>query len=91
MPKKAAKKAAKKKPKKASKAKATKARGATAREGGARRRKAAAPREHLSRAHRAVLRVVESVTADDADAIARLRRAVDHAHDNARASGRKRQ
>lgn len=46
-------------------------------------------REHvagkLHTAHRAVLSIVHKVTADDAEGIARLRRAVEHAHDNATA------
>ena len=46
-------------------------------------------REHvagkLRAAHKAVLSIVDSVHADDADGIAKLRRAVEHAHDNAHA------
>lgn len=49
----------------------------------------AAERAHvagrLHTAHRAVLSIVHKVTADDAEGIAKLRRAVEHAHDNATA------
>lgn len=44
-------------------------------------------REHvkgkLKTAHTAVLSVIDKVKADDAEGIAKLRRAVEHAHDNA--------
>lgn len=43
------------------------------------------PEEHIKRAHRAVLRVLDEVSATDAAGIARLRRLVDHAHENAKA------
>lgn len=39
----------------------------------------------LQSLHRAVLSLVDKVHADDVESIARLKRAVEHAHDNARA------
>ena len=45
-------------------------------------------KDHLQRAHKAVLRILDTVTADDAEGIARLRRLVDHAHENASADAR---
>lgn len=52
------------------------------------RAKKATTGDHLSRAHKAVLRILDTVTADDAEGIARLRRLVDHAHENASADAR---
>lgn len=43
---------------------------------------------HLATAHRHVMRVVESVTISDRPHIEKLRRALDHAHDNTRHNGR---
>lgn len=74
---KAKKKAAKKRaPKKATKRAATKA--------PTKRRAKVKPDDHIKRASRAVLRVLDEVTATDAAGIARLRRLVDHAHENAK-------
>lgn len=48
------------------------------------RRAKVKPEEHIKRAHRAVVRVLDEVTATDAAGIARLRRLVEHAHENAK-------
>jgi hypothetical protein len=81
MAKKATKRASKKATKRASKNPSGKAtRGASTN---------ASERAHvagrLKSSHRAVLSVVDKVAADDLEGIARLRRAVEHAHDNAKA------
>ncbi len=52
------------------------------------KRTKAKPEDHLRRAHRAVLRVLDEVTASDAEGIARLKRLVEHAHENARGTKR---
>lgn len=69
--KKAAKKAAKKRAKKG----ATKA---------PRRRRAKGADHHLTKAHVHVMRCIDTVTVADRPAIERVRRALDHAHDNTR-------
>lgn len=72
--------------KKATKASKTKARktSATKTASARPRRKKTTPSDHLGTAHKHVVRVLDSVTLDDVDAIQRLRRLVDHAHENAR-------
>lgn len=78
-------KAKKSAPKKAAKKSASK--GASADALAAHRERHKREREHvagkLKVAHSAILSVVDKVKADDKEGIARLRRAVEHAHDNA--------
>ena len=71
-------------PKKKPAKKAAKKRAAKKTTKSTRKRAAKKPSDHLQRAHRAVLSVLDKVTASDAEGIARLRRLVEHAHENAR-------
>lgn len=82
---------AKKAPKKAPK-KATKRASASTSALDAHRERHKREREHvggkLRVAHSAVLSIVDKVHADDSEGLARLRRAVDHATDNAQSRGK---
>lgn len=71
----------KKRARKAPKKKATKKRATKA---PAKRRAKARPADHISRAHKAVSRVLDHVTRSDVAALDRVKRMVEHALENAR-------